>query len=125
VQTGEFLLCLDCQIGFTASFGDDSVSLAVRGEELKERADTVFAAVLRCIARDHRLEGLGDCIRLLWGGPEEFCDELVGFVSDVQVWSDGFQPAINVKTRLDPLVGRYFKFEQANTTLEGANRRPT
>jgi hypothetical protein len=50
-------------------------------------------------------------------------DELVGFLSDVRVRSGGFQPAKNVKTRADPLVGRYFKFEQTNTILEGANRR--
>ena len=36
-----------------------------------------------------------------------------------------FQPAKNVKTRADPIIGRYFKFEQTNSMLGGANRTPT
>jgi hypothetical protein len=70
---------------------DDFFSVAMLRQEFEERAEAVLVVVLRYVSRNHRLKNPCDDRRILWCEPEKLCDELVTFVSDVHVGSNGFQ----------------------------------
>ena len=84
--------CLDAfKVAQSVADENGRFPLAVCCKVLEKGAEAILVVVLGSVGGKHRLEHLGDRGRILWREPEEFCDELVTLVPDMNVRSDGFQ----------------------------------